>query len=95
MKKLAIVALLLSGCAVPVRPIAKLVPDVNGGAHFEADPEREPHVPPAVFTGVAGLLNACGPWGQLAALLVPTAAAFAAGHKKGKGPKKNKTVDPA
>lgn len=86
---------LMAGCAVPVRPIAKLVPDANGGAHFEADPEREPQVGPAALTGLTGLLSACGPWGQLAAVvataLVPAAAVHVA-HKKNK---KNKTNVPA
>lgn len=70
MKKLLVLCALLSGCAVPVRPVARLVPDADGGAHFEADPEREPHVPAGLIEGGMMILKALGPWGDLAATLL-------------------------
>ncbi len=57
----------LASCALPVRPIARIVPDQDGSAHFERDAEREPQ--PGNFLGlVAQALPS--PWRELATLLV-------------------------
>lgn len=91
MRIAALIALLiavLTACAIPVRPIAKIVPGKDGTAHFIADPAQEPQLGDAVgiLGGLTGLLG--GPWGKIieigAGLLIGAAGGHHVGHKRGK-----------
>ncbi len=95
MKKIALVALLLTGCAIPVRPIARVVPDTDGAMHFVPDEAQEPHVPAGLGQGFSMILTSLGPWGQLASALLAGSGLVAAGHAHGKkNKKKDKPADP-
>lgn len=52
---------MLTGCAVPVRPIAKLVPQPDGSAIFLPDPENEPQFSAAAVSFLPS------PYGELLA----------------------------
>lgn len=84
MRKLLLLALLLAGCAIPVRPIAKIVKDSDTVSHYERDAAREPQVPQGLMAAAGALCNAAGPWGQLLALLIPAGGAAAVVHHKRK-----------
>lgn len=85
---LVIMALFSCGCAIPVRPIAKVETGADGKPHFVPDPEQEPHPEDAVpiLTGLLGVLG--GPWGEAGAaaiaLITGAAAGHHIGHKRGR-----------
>jgi hypothetical protein len=83
--------LVLAGCAIPVRPIAKIVKDSETVSHYERDAAREPQVPAGLLDLARGLCNAAGPWGQLLALLVPTSIGAEVVRRKRKKNKKAHT----
>lgn len=72
---------LLTACALPVRPVAKLVPNADGSAHFIPDPDQEPKFAEIVAPGLGivstlGLIG--GPVGLALAGLATTWARSAA-----------------
>lgn len=88
--------LALAGCAIPVRPIARVVPDVDGVMHFVPDQAQEPHLPDGLMQGFSMILKGLGPWGSLAASLLAAGGVAAPAvvvhrhHKK----KNKKKADP-
>jgi hypothetical protein len=101
MKRYFAVALLfLTGCAVPVRPVARIVPDADGVPHFVPDQAQEPHAPTGLLSVISGALSQLGPMGQLGGLALTAAGAAFAGHAHGKkkaiakGKKDEKAAEP-
>lgn len=86
MRTLAVAAVIVAvcvGCAIPVRPIAKIETGKDGLPHFIPDPDQEPSVADAApFISVA--LKALGPWGELAAGLVTLAGTAYTAHHVGR-----------
>lgn len=56
----------LVGCAIPVRPIAKLAPGKDGIPHFIPDPEQEPTIGAFIPDVLPGLLTGLGGAGTIA-----------------------------
>lgn len=75
------------GCAIPVRPIAKIETGADGKQHFIPDPEQEPQMADAL-PWLAIAAKALGPYGDIALLvataLIPAAVGHKVGHAKGK-----------
>lgn len=67
---IAFLVAFLASCAVPVRPIAKIVPQPDGTAIFVADPENEPQL----LGGLTGLIPS--PYGELVGLAGAVLTAF-------------------
>lgn len=63
----AVIALaIVSGCAIPVRPVAKIATGPDGLQHFIPDPEQEPSIGAFIPDGLPGILGAMGGVGTVA-----------------------------
>lgn len=61
-----VVAVLVNGCALPVRPVAKIVTGPDGVPYFAPDPEHEPTIGAYIPDGLPGILGAMGGVGTIA-----------------------------
>jgi outer membrane lipoprotein SlyB len=83
----AIALFCIASCAIPVRPVAKVVPDTDGSLHFVPDAKQEPHAPAGLMAAISAVLSQLGPMGQLGAIGVAAlggGAIHTHGRRKGK-----------